>query len=239
MKSLREFYAFLQEDAQQSDPKTKELTRQTPAAELTKADPKALGNLLRTFKSLLDLQTFCKNKFSFLGAGAARRVYKINNSIVIKFVIQEDAAEQNQKEVKNIKCLGMEYAPAIYDYDSENFWWIIEENVPRQNEEVLFAKMKELLHYQFNSWYELSEFFYFSFDDMIREIMLRKKNKNNETEGRITNFKNVYDDNFDNEWFMTLKNAIQHCDIDASDFHTDNWGIRPSTGQLVLIDLGF
>jgi hypothetical protein len=40
-------------------------------------------------------------------------------------------------------------------------------------------------------------------------------------------------------WFKGLIDAVEGCNVSSHDFHAGNWGIRPSTGELILIDLGF
>jgi hypothetical protein len=41
------------------------------------------------------------------------------------------------------------------------------------------------------------------------------------------------------KWYAGLIRALRNCQVHAEDFHYKNWGIRPSTGELVLLDLGF
>jgi hypothetical protein len=40
-------------------------------------------------------------------------------------------------------------------------------------------------------------------------------------------------------WYRGLIANLQGCRVGSDDFGTNNWGVRSSTGELVLIDLGF
>jgi hypothetical protein len=40
-------------------------------------------------------------------------------------------------------------------------------------------------------------------------------------------------------WFKSLISRMKKCRMDPGDLHYENWGLRPSTGELVLLDLGF
>jgi NAD kinase len=42
-----------------------------------------------------------------------------------------------------------------------------------------------------------------------------------------------------NKWYAGLIAGLRKCQVQADDFHHKNWGIRPTTGDLVLLDLGF
>jgi hypothetical protein len=44
---------------------------------------------------------------------------------------------------------------------------------------------------------------------------------------------------FKSQWYVGLINALKGCKVASHDFHGGNWGIRPSTGEFVLLDLGF
>lgn len=41
------------------------------------------------------------------------------------------------------------------------------------------------------------------------------------------------------KWYQILVKRLRECQVSTFDLTANNWGIRPATGQLVILDLGF
>lgn len=214
MKSLKQFYSFLCEEEQSVIQPEKGLSFEK----------------LKTFQTTNQVQAYLN---SILGQAAAsgsfRSIWIVNETQIIKTMKYSNHTEQNEKEVLNAQCLGERFAPKIFDYHPQYFW-ILEERLAPQKTSALFDAFENLLHYRFKTWEELKIFFHYSTD----------VERYGDYEDEFTHFRSLYDRLIaENEWFITLMNHLEKCDVNASDFHDENWGIRPSTGEVVLLDLGF
>lgn len=186
---------------------------------------------LRSQSSIGDVENYLTSslgphKFS----GAYRRVWILDSDKIIKVVYHENNAVQNEKEVANATCLGTDYAPKILDYDKKRFFWVVEERLTPISGSGLFDKLKGLLDHRFANWQELVKFIAFS---------VTKKDRYNDPQllSQATSLYNLL--YAQNKWFKGLIDGLRGCEVGSDDFHDDNWGIRPSTGELVLLDLGF
>jgi hypothetical protein len=226
MKTLREVFSFYE-----SEEKKLDLSLEDSGGR--DVDLKAIGTFLRTLKSWKEIREYCEKAFQYVGAGSYRIVFEINSSAIIKLLINAQEGYQNKNEVEFAQCLGSKHAPVIFDFDSENYYWIIEENVPTTSPDRLFQKLEKILGHTFSSVDEMVRFFTIAFDDNYRNGFQQRLPK------KAKPYVKIYEKNLNNEWLMTLKNAVQNCEVASRDFHDENWGIRPSTGELILIDLGF
>lgn len=175
---------------------------------------------LRSLKTPEDIQTYC---YETLGKetmnGAARLTWVIDDTQVIKVVYQENGAIQNQHEVRNSECLGERFAVKVLDYDQQRFFWVIEERVkgfPTAHVVPEFVEMmNKVLGTNYDDWYPIMQLFFQGTDPEKEELMAK------------------------NEWFRDIVHALDQCDVGSHDLHPGNWGIRPGTGELVILDLGF
>lgn len=152
-----------------------------------------------------------------IGGGVARVAYAYGNNQVLKVAYAGgDAAEHNKKEVKNAACLGKQYAIQVYDWDKENFLWIVEERVQKTTIEQLETKFQELAGIPLDI-------------EQIRDLFARSPDMQNVHQHLYGKSK----------WYSGLADKLKSCNAGAEDFHQNNWGIRQSTGELVLLDLGF
>jgi hypothetical protein len=207
MKSLVEFYEFvLSEDVQTN----------------TQFNLRVLKNTseLDQIHSYLE-----KTLGSPFEGGASRSVWSFDENKIIKTVNYQDDAHQNKLEIENSKCLGEKFSPIVFDYDKENFYWIISEKVTPGYDELIFNKVNEKLGIRFDNWMTFKNFF----DLSVR----RTKPLYNQQfeEFFVSSYKN-------SKWFKSLIDGLRSCKVASWDFHPNNWGIRPSTSELVLIDLG-
>jgi hypothetical protein len=162
-----------------------------------------------------------KNKVNYviLVQSKARESFGKPFQQVIKVIYQAKHVEENQKEIKNAECLGERFAVRVLDYDRKNFYWILEERVNGFPTAMVVPEFVELMNKilgtNYDDWFPIMALFFYGSDPEKDELM-----KNN-------------------EWFRNLVHALEHCDVGSHDLHPGNWGIRPSTGELVILDLGF
>ncbi len=215
MKNLKQFYSFLCEEEQLIPSKS------TEEFSIEK---------LKGFQTSNQVRAYLNNVLGQAGAsGMFRAIWIVNETQIIKVMKHSNDTLQNEKEVLNAQCLGERFAPKIVDYHPQ-YLWILEERLAPQKTSALFDAFENLLHYRFKTWEELKIFFHYSTD----------VERYGDYEDEFTHFRSLYDRLIaENEWFITLMNHLEKCDVNASDFHDENWGIRPSTGEVVLLDLGF
>ena len=175
---------------------------------------------LQELSDLEEITEYLRATLKRLGAGASRVAYAVDEKHILKLAQYESAASENQNEVRHIKCLGSSYAPIVYDYDRENYYWILQERLQPMGGEELFDKIEGLIGHRFKGWMELKDFFAgigsgYTDNRLLDELTAKSP------------------------WLKALADEIEGCAVGHHDFHDDNWGVRPATGELVLLDLGF
>lgn len=153
--------------------------------------------------------------------GQARVTYPLDKGMVIKFAY-DGAYDQNESEVRNSLCLGPDYAVSVIHHHPE-FWWLVEERVeifhnPNDFNEALFKVVGIRLTGAFD------------FPDAIQcEIHEKISDK----------AAHINEELKQSPWYQELITRLKRCNVAARDFTYANWGIRSSSGELVLLDLGF
>lgn len=198
---------------------------------------------IQKLKELNDLETVQKYLISCFGEpdfkGTARDVWLLDNQTILKLV-GHPSSSQNRNEAKNIGCLGKKYAPEMLDHHPD-FLWIIQERLFQIDKQDLSDKLLERLGYRFVDWYQMRNFFYYStlrvnsHEELDDSWGLEAFQNRHQIEWAKKFFDRLYGQN---TWFTNLIDRLAGCRVDASDFHDENWGIRPSTGELVILDLG-
>jgi hypothetical protein len=170
--------------------------------------------------------------------GLYREVWVLDFERVIKLVKDEDV-EQNKREIKNARCLGR-FATQIFEHDPK-FRWVIQEKAMVLSEQDFLNKIQEQLGHEFYDYQEVQSFIYYSvlkltYNTEEEELWMADHLPSNIDPFLFKElFETIYGSN---PWFADLINRLKKCRVDSSDFHHENWGIRPSTGELILIDLG-
>jgi len=202
------------------------------------SEAKRFGDLIRQemdqYKGLelriqiLRLRTFLgENGFIRLGSeGTGRVVYGISGTdFVIKVAKNLNGliggVAQNRTEVKlKSECLTDKYFTKIYDYDEEQYLWIIAEKVQAglSEEQLLDLLVKSL---------EGSDP---EFLDNIRNSP--------DPFFKISDVLSGGTDVVLNSWGQGLSDELNKCSTNADDFHEENWGLR-NDGSLVVLDYGF
>lgn len=200
-------------------------------------EAKKYGDLIRQemdqYKNLelriqiLRLRTFLEeNKFVYLGGGTGRVIYGVPDfNFVIKVAKNLNGmiggTAQNRTEVKlKSECLTDKYFTKIYDYDEEQYLWIIAEKVQAElsEEQVLDLLIKNLegSDQEFLNSIRNSSDPFFKISDVLSggtDVVL-------------------------NSWGQGLSDELNKCSTNADDFHEKNWGLR-NDGSLVVLDYGF
>ena len=165
------------------------------------------------------------------GVGGFRTVWFIDETKIIKLAESEDVIRQNKNEWDNSECVGSQYAVKVFDYHHK-FWWLIEERLELLGQSATIAHISEKLNHegpQINTFSQLA----FFFEESVKWIAW---GDGGFTIQKIKMFNHLYSTN---EWYKGLLDALKECQVNSRDFHDENWGLRPSTGELVLLDLGF
>jgi hypothetical protein len=218
MKTLKEFTTWLEEQVQ-----TKPVF-----------DFEQFSQFTDRSKALRYLVT---SNIKQLGSGTFRAAFQLDENRVIKIATINEGVDHNTREVKNSKCLGPDYAVQVLDHHPE-FWWLIEEKVKLIKEDKLFVSL-------FLKKIGVSKENYSFIDDLAIQQAIEIA-----ASGKIVS---QYKDDWSfarllkanqhwlriSGWYGGLINQLRTCKVGADDFNYNNWGIRPGTGELILIDLGF
>lgn len=166
--------------------------------------------------------------------GTYRFAWFLDEKTVIKIPKETQFLVQNENEVRNAACMGKEHTIQVFDHHPR-FYWIIEERVRPLSEEEFVQEFSNQIGVPLDMETELSPDIpdfgtALLITDMIEAMV------NNERPKRYESVRWMFEKS---PWLTKLIKKLQGCKVSGSDFHNENWGIRPSTGELVLLDLGF
>jgi hypothetical protein len=209
----------------------------TPAKPKPEVEPEPEKFSLDSLKSLStskEKRLYIRKTLSELGRGQARAAYALGNDQIIKVALSDTKAYQNKNEVENAECIGPKYAIKVLSYDPE-YVWVIEERVNSITSKELTSKLNEVLgldnpkneKWRFGGPFDVQEFFV-EVPAMMDgtsdyEFFIERHNLLLKT----------------SPWYVGFLSKVTGCMFDTSDFHYNNWGTRASTGELVLLDIGF
>jgi hypothetical protein len=176
-------------------------------------------------KDLRSLRMLARKSFNFLGAGGTREVFSLGNKFVIKIAQADKHKGQNKSEVEAFQCAGKEYLAEIFEYDREDYKWLIMERVDTNYDhaiEKLFSvpnlsKFSEEQYGDSDQVQSPAEWFAFTltfpyWKDLSAAI-------------RPQYYK----------WFDGFLDELEKC-VAWHDLIEENIGYRRSTGLLVLLD---
>lgn len=146
-----------------------------------------------------------------INSGQQRSVYQINKDTVIKVAFNVKGLKNNLSEAEKSKCDSQSrFITKIYDVHPEGLW-IVAESLNSNPNDV-------------DSW------FLDHFDHMADDVFnfLAKK--------QFKYLQQVANDDKSLEWMYGLESFIKQCNIDTSDLHKENWGIREKTNEIVILD---
>lgn len=160
-----------------------------------------------------------------IGTGQTRTTWGIDEQHVVKVLNAKEDIDQNIQELKNSQCLGPTYSVQVLDHHPQ-FLWLLEERL-----QVVGDQIETYLH---NLGVDVSS----DQIDMLIDIGVSKETKQSHPRSAYLENQHVllYGEN---DWYTGLIDKLKHCNVHSEDFHSTNWGIRASTGKLVLLDLGF
>jgi len=217
MKTLKQFTSWLKEE--------QELSNQFS---------------FETFSAIEDrvkaIQYLVKTKMRVIGTGSFRATFALTDSKVLKIATMIEGIEHNKREVAHSKCLGKKFAVDVYKHHPE-FWWLIEERAELLDDDSFVSAFFS------NLGIDKSAYPYFNDLDIQHTIEIAQSGRT------VSRYRDDYV--FENKlkaarhwlkvsgWFRELIEGLKQCNVGSDDFGTNNWGFRTSTGQLVIIDLGF
>lgn len=176
---------------------------------------------LESFKTPEQTFEYLESVFGHTPYGGQGRItYMMNDTMVLKFAY-DGAFDQNEIEVKNALCLGEQYAVKVLHHHPK-FWWLVEERLQPMTADQLNREVYKLTGVQVHGTFDFPD----AIQTEIHEPVNRKAVVINQ-------------DLMKNSWYANLIQGLKNCNVSSSDFHFQNWGIRPSTGEMVLLDLGF
>lgn len=156
------------------------------------------------------------------GYGSSRITFTIDQSSVIKVYRHEPPKQrklnQNEREFERSLCLGPEIAVEVLDYDIHGFKWLIEEKLITLRSHEWVKEINKILGTNY------SHYQYMDIVDMFIGFGFQKESEQFEQT---------------NQWYSRFITAIKNCNTGRDDLTASNFGIRPSTGELILLDLGF
>jgi hypothetical protein len=213
MKTLKEFSTWFNEETSHNVFSVEELKQKVSHLEITQYAYKTLGQPI--------------NK------GTYRSAWVIDEQRILKIVHETNFTNQNRQELKNSKCLGSVYSIEVFDNHPE-FIWLIQERVQglRTDEELVRA-FGNAIGTQLPDELEVDGVER-STSELITTVI--DNLANNE---RVWKYEPIYEIFEESDWFNGLIEQLRKCRVSSSDFHYENWGTRQSTGQLILLDLGF
>ncbi len=190
---------------------------------------------LKTCTSPEEAQAYLEYHLEKVGAGVFRVVYGLDDQRVIKFA--EDVT-QNSQEVRNSRCLPNKYVIQVLDKHPE-FWWIVVERVQKLSVGQFVTEFEKragapVIYTSDGHGYDAEQ--------KASKIMIAIEfgtQPHHPWMKQDTEEKRNNEQWMKSKWYAGLIAALRKCQVQADDFHSKNWGIRPSTGQLVLLDLGF
>jgi hypothetical protein len=174
---------------------------------------------------LFDVVDYASKNLKLLGKGTDRAVYDIGGNQILKVSV---SGEQNYNEIKRWECINKlpnheKYFMQIFDWDRKNYQWIIAEKLTPVTSRIQLEQIVQSLlqtKEEINYW------------EVIDGLLAEPK--------RIKRLAPEFWEVVGNStWFQEFSEIVRECGIPTSDFREQNMGIRPSTGELVVLDLGY
>lgn len=167
-------------------------------------------------------------KRPLIGTGEYRLVYDLGNGAVLKLAKDEGGQEANSREYTTAQCLGETYAMKVMAIHPTALW-LVAEKLKATIEDDIMDKLLELLS---PNWDHVP----------IRWLPdVLAANSRNLDVPHTGKFKHgdIHDGLYGkNQWYTGLMQGLVKCQAHSGDLALRNWGIRPSSGEPVILDLG-
>jgi hypothetical protein len=230
MRTLKEFTTWLNEEEAASPKFSIEQLKTIGVGDVSKE------NLVATHKYIN--RAFGPPKWE----GSYRYAWPLENGTVLKVAKKINGIEQNENELRNSKCLGPEFSVQVIDYHPQ-FYWLVEEKVDELSEAEFVQEFNKKLGTSFQNRMEIDDDININtallITDVIEDLVNGVKNKRYKKIYPLFTKSVWFDTTSEPTWFETLLSKLKGCNVSSNDFHHENWGIRPSTGEFVILDLGF
>jgi hypothetical protein len=192
---------------------------------------------LKTCPTPASAKQYLDSHLEKVGEGHFRITYGLDEKTVIK-IIKPDSEDimQNAQEARNSRCLPKRYVVQVLDKHPE-FWWIVMERLQGLSREQFVAEFEKRIgspvpYKPDGRGYDLEQ--------KESKIMMAIEFGAEPAYANVQGERKTLNDQWlQNKWYAGLIAALRKCQVQSDDFHYKNWGIRPGTGELVLLDLGF
>jgi hypothetical protein len=186
---------------------------------------------LNACHSLEEAFDYLTRTLKYLNEGMYRATFLLDKTRVIKIALPQADDNQNAQELENSKCLPKNYVVQVVDHHPD-FWWIIEEKLTPMNEVEFVSKFLSVTGQEdLEMEYDMDDQAISSSIELGVYGTVFSENKL-----KIVKYHRAFSQS---PWYMGLIKALKKCQVSSADFHAGNWGIRPTTGELVILDLGF
>jgi hypothetical protein len=189
---------------------------------LEEQQQQSLLEKLKTVHSIEEtLKIIKENKLEVLSEqGSTRVVYKLNEEFVLKIPVYSSYIRFNLEEINNFPCLTKRFAAEITEFHPKGYWLVMEFVKPfeRDNPEEFNKKVEQILGFPVN--------------DRTGEVLVQAVVENRYSPD--TKLKKQLCKT--SEWFRELTTKLSSCKVGGQDLSWFNWGLRESTGELVMLD---
>lgn len=175
-----------------------------------------------TYDDLVKLTKTHEFKTRYVGEGVTRWVYDLGDAVLKIEMPHSDT--QNKSEVDVFECSGPEFFAEIYDYDRENYGWLVMEKLDTNQQNM----RRKLVSYFGEGTY------YLHIDELVGEIKAGLLPAIINRIGEYAASNNIREEAI--RWVENFAEVTKRCDVETFDFHKGNVGLRRSTDQIVFLD---
>lgn len=178
---------------------------------------------LKTVHSIGETMKIIKeNKLEALSEqGSTRIVYKLNEQFVLKIPVHSSYIRFNLEEINNFSCLTKRFAAEITEFHPKGYWLVMELVKPfeRDNPEEFNQKLEQMLGQSISD----------RSGDFLKLAIVPRRTF---PEDQALNKQLCQS----SKWFQELTIKLSSCKVGGQDLSWFNWGLRESTGELVILD---
>lgn len=178
----------------------------------------------RSLKSFNDMNEYLDFHTKTLGSGMSRTVFDIGNGLVIKMSINARDTKQNKREATIGSCSKGAPVPNVVDVGPKHVWIVVEKVKPLSFNQLSAAITKITGIDEGKQTLSALQ--------SVLSAGTHEAGFRDELDARTHD--KLY---ASNEWYRSLFDMFDRCELDVDELHGDNWGMTAG-GYLVLLDAG-